>query len=111
MNRLEGKVAIVTGGNAGIGEAVAKRFAEEGAAVVITGRRQAELDRVTSGIRHNNGKSFSVAGSVTDEAHVRDVIQRTLESFGRIDILVNNAGVGDFGKRIHETDDGGPSWM
>ncbi|HET7909495.1 MAG TPA: SDR family oxidoreductase [Nitrospira sp.] len=105
MSRLEGKVAIVTGGNAGIGEAVAKRFAEEGAAVVITGRRQSELDRVTSGIRHNEGKALSVAGSVTDEGHVRDVIQRTLDSFGRIDILVNNAGIGDFGKRIHETDD------
>lgn len=105
MNRLDGKVAIVTGGNAGIGEAVAKRFAEEGAAVVITGRRQAELDRVMSGIRHNNGKGLSVAGTVTDELHVRDVAQRTLDSFGRIDILVNNAGIGDFGKRIHETDD------
>ena len=45
MHRLEGKVAIVTGGNAGIGEAVAKRFADEGAAVVVTGRRQAELER------------------------------------------------------------------
>jgi NAD(P)-dependent dehydrogenase (short-subunit alcohol dehydrogenase family) len=105
MKRLEGKVAIVTGGNAGIGEAVAKRFAEEGAVVVITGRRQAELDRVMSGIRHNNGKGLAVAGSVTDELHVRDVAQRTLDSFGRIDILVNNAGIGDFGKRIHETDD------
>jgi len=105
MNRLEGKVAIVTGGNAGIGEAVAKRFAEEGAAVVITGRRQSELDRVMSGIRHNKGKGLTVAGSVTDEPHVRDVAQRTLDSFGRIDILVNNAGIGDFGKRIHETDD------
>jgi NAD(P)-dependent dehydrogenase (short-subunit alcohol dehydrogenase family) len=105
MNRLDGKVAIVTGGNAGIGEAVAKRFAEEGAAVVITGRRQGELDRVTSGIRHNNGKGMSVAGSVTDESHVRDVMDRTLASFGRVDILVNNAGIGDFGKRIHETDD------
>ena len=105
MNRLEGKVAIVTGGNAGIGEAVAKRFAEEGAAVVITGRRQAELDRVMSGIRHNNGKGLAVAGSVTDELHVRDVMQRTLDSFGRIDILINNAGIGDFGKRIHETED------
>ena len=105
MNRLEGKVAIVTGGNAGIGEAVAKRFAEEGAAVVITGRRQAELDRVMSGIRHNNGKGLAVTGSVTDELHVRDVMQRTLDSFGRIDILINNAGIGDFGKRIHETED------
>src|ERR1043165_4901541 len=105
MNRLEGKVAIVTGGNAGIGEAVARRFSEEGAAVVITGRRQAELDRVTTGIRDNKGKGFSVAGSVTDESHVRDVAQRTLDTFGRIDILVNNAGIGEFGKRIHETDD------
>src|SRR6478735_199452 len=105
MNRLEGKVAIVTGGNAGIGEAVAKRFAAEGAAVVITGRRQAELDRVMSGIRHNKGKGLTVAGSVTDELHVRDVMQRTLDSFGRIDLLINNAGIGDFGKRIHETDD------
>lgn len=109
MNRLEGKVAIVTGGGAGIGEAVAKRFADEGAAVVITGRRKAELDRVISGIRHNKGKGLAVAGSVTDEAHVREVTQRALDSFGRIDILVNNAGIGDFGKRIHETDDA--SWQ
>ena len=105
MNRLEGKVAIVTGGNAGIGEAVAKRFADEGAAVVITGRRQPELDRVMSSIRHNKGKCLSVAGSVTDELHARDVTQRALDSFGRIDILVNNAGIGEFGKRLHETDD------
>ena len=48
MNRWEGKVAVVTGGNAGIGEAVAKRFADEGASVVVTGRRQQELDRVVS---------------------------------------------------------------
>jgi NAD(P)-dependent dehydrogenase (short-subunit alcohol dehydrogenase family) len=105
MNRLEGKVAIVTGGNAGIGEAIAKRFADEGASVVITGRRQSELDRVVSGIRHNKGKALSVAGTVTDEAHAQDVAQRTLDSFGRIDVLVNNAGVGEFGKRLHETED------
>lgn len=105
MNRLEGKVAIVTGGNAGIGEAIAKRFAEEGASVVVTGRRQQELDRVVSLIRHNKGKALAVAGSVTDEAHAQEVARRTLDSFGRIDILVNNAGLGDFGKRLHETDD------
>lgn len=92
MNRLEGKVAVVTGGNAGIGEAVAKRFAEEGASVVVTGRRQQELDRVVSVIRYGKGKALAVAGSVTDEAHAQDVARRTLDSFGRIDILVNNAG-------------------
>jgi NAD(P)-dependent dehydrogenase (short-subunit alcohol dehydrogenase family) len=105
MNRLEGKVTIVTGGNAGIGEAVAKRFAEEGAAVVITGRRQGELDRVINEIGQDKAKVLSVAGSVTDETHVREVTQRALDRFGRIDILVNNAGIGDFGRRIHETDD------
>jgi NAD(P)-dependent dehydrogenase (short-subunit alcohol dehydrogenase family) len=105
MNRLEGKVAVVTGGNAGIGEAVAKRFADEGASVVVTGRRQQELDRVVSGIRHNKGKALAVAGSVTDETHVQEVAQRALDSFGRVDILVNNAGIGEFGKRLHETDD------
>lgn len=105
MNRLEGKVAVITGGNAGIGEAVAKRFAEEGAAVVVTGRRPQELDRVVGVIRHGKGKALGVAGSVTDEAHVQDVARKALDSFGRIDILVNNAGIGDFGKRLHETDD------
>jgi len=105
MNRLDGKVAIVTGGNAGIGEAIAKRFADEGASVVITGRRQAELDRVASVIRLHKGKVLGVAGSVTDETHVQDVIRRTLDTFGKIDILVNNAGIGEFGKRLHETDD------
>lgn len=104
MNRLEGKVAVITGGNAGIGEAIAKRFAEEGAAVVITGRRQQELDRASSVIRSNKGKVLGVAGSVTDEVHVQEVVRRTLDSFGRIDVLVNNAGIGEFGKRLHETD-------
>ena len=108
MNRVEGKVAVITGGNAGIGEAIAKRFAEEGAAVVITGRRQQELDRVSSVIRSNKGKVLGVAGSVTDEVHVQEVVRRTLDSFGRIDILVNNAGIGEFGKRLHETDNA--SW-
>jgi NAD(P)-dependent dehydrogenase (short-subunit alcohol dehydrogenase family) len=105
MNRLEGKVAVVTGGNAGIGEAIAKRFAEEGASVVVTGRRQQELDRVVSVVRHSKGKALAVAGSVADEAHAQDVVRRALDSFGRVDILVNNAGIGDFGKRLHEIDD------
>jgi NAD(P)-dependent dehydrogenase (short-subunit alcohol dehydrogenase family) len=105
MKQLEGKVAVITGGNAGIGEAIAKRFADAGASVVITGRRQQELDHVVNVIRLHKGTVLSVSGSVTDEAHVQDVIRHTLDSFGRIDVLVNNAGIGAFGKRLHETDD------
>lgn len=105
MNRLSGKVALITGGNAGIGESVAKLFAEEGAAVVVTGRRQAELDRVAREIMAKGGKALAVAGSVTDETHARAAAERTVSSFGKIDVLVNNAGVGDFGKRLHEMDD------
>lgn len=105
MNRLESKVAIITGGNAGIGEAIARRFAEEGASVVVTGRRRQELDRVVTVIRHHKGKALAVVGSVTEEAHAQEVVRQTVDSFGRIDILVNNAGIGDFGKRLHETDD------
>jgi len=105
MNRAAGKVAIVTGGNAGIGEAVAKRLAEEGGTSVITGRRKAELDRVVGEIETKGGKALAVPGSVTDEAHARDTVERAIRAFGRIDVLINNAGLGDFGKRIHEMDD------
>ncbi len=105
MNRLHGKVAVVTGGNAGIGEAIAKTFAREGASVVITGRRQGELDRVVNEIVKEQGKAFAVVGSVTDEPHVQETVRRTVQRFGHIDILVNNAGIGGFGKRLHEIDD------
>ena len=108
MNRLPGKVAIITGGNAGIGEAIAKLFADEGASVVVTGRRKEELDRVVKGIGVNGGRALAVAGSVTDEAHVREVVAQTIRTFGKLNILVNNAGIGEFGKRLHETDDA--SW-
>jgi NAD(P)-dependent dehydrogenase (short-subunit alcohol dehydrogenase family) len=105
MNRLHGKVAVITGGNAGIGEAIAKAFVREGASVVITGRRQKELDRVVNDIVKEQGKAFAVSGSVTDELHVQKTVRQTVEQFGRLDILVNNAGIGDFGKRLHEIDD------
>ena len=105
MNRLGGKVAVVTGGNAGIGEAIAKVFAREAAAVVITGRRKEELDRVVSDIVKEQGRVLAVVGSVTDELHVQETVRRTVQQFGRLDILVNNAGVGDFGRRLHEIDD------
>lgn len=105
MSRLVGKVALITGGNAGIGEAVAKLFAREGASVVITGRREDELDRVARDIQGDKGSALAVAGSITDESHVRSAVEQAVRHFRRLDILINNAGIGDFGKRIHETDD------
>lgn len=105
MNRLAGKVALVTGGNAGIGEAIAKTFAREGAAVLITGRRQQELDRVVTDIGRMPGRAAAVAGSVTDEAHAQAAVREAVARFGGLDILVNNAGIGEFGRRLHELDD------
>jgi NAD(P)-dependent dehydrogenase (short-subunit alcohol dehydrogenase family) len=105
MNRLGGKVAVITGGNAGIGEAIAKVFAREAASVVITGRRKEELDRVVRDIEGEQGRVLAVVGSVTDEFHVQETVRRTVQQFRRLDILVNNAGVGDFGRRLHEIDD------
>lgn len=105
MTRLAGKVALITGGNAGIGEAVATMFARAGATVVITGRRKSELDRVVAGIEAAQGVALAIAGSVTDQAHIDAAVDQALRRFNRIDILVNNAGIGEFGKRIHETDD------
>jgi NAD(P)-dependent dehydrogenase (short-subunit alcohol dehydrogenase family) len=103
--RVAGKVAIVTGANVGIGAAVAKVLAEEGAAVVITGRRKDLLDQVVLDIQRKKGRALAVAGSVTDESHVRSVVDQCVRTFGTLNIVVNNAGIGAFGKLLHEIDD------
>ncbi len=102
---LKNKVALVTGGGVGIGAAVARLFAREGASVVITGRRKDVLEQVVAEIERARGRALAVTGSVTDEAHVRSAVAQAVRTFGRLDILVNNAGIGSFGKPLHETDD------
>jgi NAD(P)-dependent dehydrogenase (short-subunit alcohol dehydrogenase family) len=92
MNRLEGKVAVITGGNSGIGLATAQRFVSDGAYVFITGRRQSELDAAVKQI----GKNVSgVQGDVSNLADLDRLYATVKEQKGHIDVLFANAGVGE----------------
>ncbi len=103
--RLANKVIIVTGGGTGIGEAIARTFAREGAKVAITGRRMEELERVVKDIEGAGRKALAIRGSVTNEEDVRQAISATVRAFGRIDVLVNNAGNLFYAGPLHETTD------
>ncbi|MBP9907758.1 MAG: SDR family oxidoreductase [Rubrivivax sp.] len=89
--RLQGKVAFVTGGGTGIGAATAARFAEEGAMVVVCGRRKEPLDEVVARIRAGGGQAEPVQADVSDEAAFVGAIEATARRHARLDILVNNA--------------------
>lgn len=93
MNRLEGKVAIITGGNSGVGAATAKLFAAEGATVVITARREAALNEVADEITKAGGDVLAVATDISKKGDPEKLMDIVMEKFGKIDILVNNAGV------------------
>lgn len=86
------KVTIVTGGGTGIGEYIAKRFAEAGAPVVLASRKLDNLERVRKAIVDGGGRALAMACDVRDPDQVQQVADRTLEEFGRIDVLVNNHG-------------------
>ena len=90
--QLDGRVAAVTGGGTGLGEAIARRFAAEGALVVVSGRRREPIDAVAADIG-----GMAVVTDVADEASVAALFAKTEQSHGRLDILVNNAGHGGGG--------------
>lgn len=93
MKKLEGKIAVITGGNSGIGLATAKRFVEEGAYVFITGRRQSELDEAVKQIGDNIA---GVQGDVSNFADLDRLYATVKQKKGRLDILFANAGVAEF---------------
>ncbi len=95
MGSLQGKVAVVTGANSGIGKRTAELFVDEGASVVLVARRLEKLQEVEAGIRANGGIAISVAADVSKEEDCKNAIQKAIDTFGRIDILVNNAGMAD----------------
>ena len=93
MDRLKGKVAVITGGNSGVGEATAKLFAKEGAVVVITARREAALTKVAEEIKAAGGEAFAVSTDISKPEDPERLMELVLKKYGKIDILINNAGI------------------
>jgi len=103
--KLEDKVAIVTGASSGMGAAIAKRFAKEGASVVAIARRKERLQSLIDEITADGGRAIAVAGDVTSDADVENAVKTAVRKFGKLDIVVNNAGLLDKFVPVAELDD------
>jgi 3-oxoacyl-[acyl-carrier protein] reductase len=103
--RLNGKVAIVTGAGSGFGEAIARRYAEEGAKVVVNDIVAHAAERVAGEIRAHGGQAAAKVGDVSRDADVASLVQSALQSFGRLDIVVNNAGTTHRNRPMLEVDE------
>ena len=111
MAKLTGKVAVVTGASKGIGAAIAKRLASDGAAVVVNyASDQAGAEKVASEIEAAGGKALVVGGSVADKSAIDSIFKVVKENFGKVDILVNNAGVFAFSP-LEAIDEKSFDWM
>jgi 3-oxoacyl-[acyl-carrier protein] reductase len=97
MSKLTGKVAVVTGASKGIGAAIAKSLATEGASVVVNyASSKAGADAVVSAITAKGGKAIAAGGDVSKATEAKGIIDAAIKNFGRLDILVNNSGVYEF---------------
>lgn len=107
MKKLANKVALITGASKGIGAAIAKKLAEDGAAVVVNYVSSAtDADQVVAAIIESGGRATAVQGNVALEADVKRILAETVKLYGKIDILVNNAGVYEWGPLESVTEEG-----
>ena len=110
MGQMDGMVAIVTGASRGLGRAIAREYASEGASVVICARSQSPtglagtLEETVADIRNAGGDVFPIACDVTNESQVNEMVRQAVERYGRIDALFNNAGAMVLGESILEID-------
>ena len=107
MKRLQDKVAIITGGNSGVGAATAEAFAREGAKVVISARREAQLLEVAEKIKAEGGEVMPVVSDISKAEDAKALVEAVMARYGKIDVLINNAGVLDGGLKAIDkfTDD------
>lgn len=105
MRRLEDKVALITGGGAGIGHAIAETFAREGASVIVADRDGEAANEVAQAIVRSNGAASAHEVDVTDTPQVKALMSAIDEAYGRLDVLVNNAGVGERSDFRHLSDE------
>lgn len=89
---LEGKVALITGSGRGIGAGIARKFAEAGAAIAVTGRTNAEIDAVAAEIRTAGGRALAIQVDLSDPGQLPGLVEKTVSEFGGLDIIVHNAG-------------------
>jgi 3-oxoacyl-[acyl-carrier protein] reductase len=94
--KLNGKVALITGASAGIGQACARALAEEGARLVLTARRQERLNELQQRAEKLGTQAISVLGDAREERTAKNAVEAAIQAFGQIDILINNTGVGNY---------------
>nr|WP_257004279.1 glucose 1-dehydrogenase [Streptomyces sp. SA15] len=105
LGLLEGRTVMITGASSGIGEAAARLFAAQGAAVVLMARRKDRLHSLAEEIEATGGRALVTAGDVTTAGDVERAVVAAVGTFGRLDAAFNNAGWGSMGTPLHETDD------
>ena len=103
--KLKDKVAIITGASKGIGKAIAERYAQEGARVMLASRSLAALEEIANQIKDSGGQAAAMQVDVCDHDSIEDLIRRTVSEYGNLDIMVNNAGISSAHASVELTPD------